>query len=406
MFNGAGAKPCARPHRYRMAHKSVKITQVESDQHSLTLQWEDGHRGEFDLLWLRDNCSCEICGDRSVGRKQVSILQLPESPAVASARIESGSTLEVVWADDGHPSHYGAEWLRQHCYCDQCRERRRFRPTLWDQSLQIELPEFEFSDVESKELTRLNMLKQIVDKGLALIHHVPVNQQGFESLLSHIGFIKETNYGRICDLKVNTGGELIGDTDLPIPLHTDEGYRHANPGMLAFHCLSTSDDGGGANLLADGFNLANTLREVDHESYEFLCRTPMVARRMHLDEVDLRSAAPVISVDCEGNIQGIRYNERSAAPLDLCTDEIRPAYRALKAWLTLTRDVAFQIRIYLKPGDVIVFDNQRVLHGRDEFRGNRHLLYAQLDLDEPHSRHRILSERHGVEHSISTHRGT
>ena len=384
----------------------MKITQVTSDQHSLTLQWEDCHRGEFDLLWLRDNCSCDTCGNRSVGRKQVSILQMPEHPKAVRTSIENSRTLEVIWADDNHKSHYGSEWLRQHCYCETCREQRRFHPTLWDQSLQNALPEFEFSDVESSELSRLNMLGQIVDKGLVLIHRVPPHQHGFESLLSHIGFIKETNYGRICDLKVDAGGELIGDTNLPIPLHTDECYRHANPGVLAFHCLSTSDDGGGANLLADGFNLAKTLRETDHEAFELLCRTPMVSRRMHSDEVDLRSATPIISVDYEGNIQGIRYNERSAAPLDLCAEEIRPAYRALKAWLALTRDTAFQIRIHLKPGNVVVFDNQRVLHGRDEFNGNRHLLYAQLDLDEPHSRNRILSGRHGVDHSISTHRGT
>ncbi len=123
--------------------------------------------------------------------------------------------------------------------------------------------------------------------------------------------------------------------------------------------------------------------------------------------MDLRSASPVISVDFEGQIQGVRYNERSAAPMDLPAHQISIAYQALKAWLRLTRDPSYQIRIQLQPGDVIVFDNQRVLHGRDEFSGSRHLLYAQLDLDEIHSRNRILSARHRRHgHLINTHRGT
>ena len=120
----------------------------------------------------------------------------------------------------------------------------------------------------------------------------------------------------------------------------------------------------------------------------------------------MRSASPVISVDYRGQIQGIRYNERSAAPMDLPGELVQPAYRALGKWLALTRDASFQVRIHMSPGDAIVFDNQRVLHGRDTFNGHRHLLYAQLDLDEPHSRARVLSRRLGHQETILTHRGT
>ena len=71
------------------------------------------------------------------------------------------------------------------------------------------------------------------------------------------------------------------------------------------------------------------------------------------------------------------------------------------------RDPAYQVRIRLSPGDALVFDNQRVLHGRDTFHGHRHLLYAQLDLDEAHSRARVLGQQLGTAASQAlTHRGT
>ena len=159
-------------------------------------------------------------------------------------------------------------------------------------------------------------------------------------------------------------------------------------------------------MLADGFAIASHLRESDPESFDFLTHVPMVSRRFHPGEMDLRSQRPVISVDFEGRLQGVGYAERSAMPLDLPEEMIEPAYRALGAWLRLTRDERFSVKFLLQPGDLLVFDNQRVLHGREEFGGARHMLYCQLDLDEPHSRLRVLADRLGVpRQDLLTHRG-
>ncbi len=386
---------------------SNSIQKIDLENNQLLIHWQDDHRSEMDLFWLRDNCSCKDCGDRSVGQKRISMVQMPLDPEIVRHQINANGDLEITWSDQAHQSDYAAQWLRQHCYCESCRNQRKAKPELWDSSLQNALPEFDHDDCADNEIVLLELLERIRDTGFVLVHGVPTNETGFEEMLSRIGYLKENNYGRICDLKVTTEGRLLGETNAPIPLHTDECYRHANPGMLAFHCLSTSDDGGGANLLADGFKLASVLREQNKEAFDLLCEIPMVSRRFHPDEVDLRSASPVISVDFEGSLQGVRYNERSAAPMDLPAERVKPAYNALKVWLTLTRDSQYQVRIHLKPGDMLVFDNQRVLHGRDEFNGNRHLLYTQLDLDEPHSRSRILGKRLKNSGSESnTHRGT
>ena len=148
-------------------------------------------------------------------------------------------------------------------------------------------------------------------------------------------------------------------------------------------------------------------REQHPEDFDLLSRIPLVSRRYHDGEADLISASPVLSVDYYGQLQGIRYNERSAAPLDVPPDLVRPVYGALRKWLELTRDPSYQVRIWMQPGDAVVFDNQRVLHGRDEFNGNRHLLYAQLDLDEPHSRSRVMAAQNEFPHwRTYTHRGT
>ena len=71
---------------------------------------------------------------------------------------------------------------------------------------------------------------------------------------------------------------------------------------------------------------------------------------------------------------------------------IAPAYAALKVFYDYTRDPRFTIRYRLNPGDLIVFDNRRILHGRDEIidDGERRLVGCYMDQDEVYSRYRVL----------------
>ena len=53
----------------------------------------------------------------------------------------------------------------------------------------------------------------------------------------------------------------------------------------------------------------------------------------------------------------------------------------------------FQIRYELEPGDLVAFDNRRILHGRESFNrqeGTRQLRGTYLDADEVYSRMRVL----------------
>jgi gamma-butyrobetaine dioxygenase len=70
-----------------------------------------------------------------------------------------------------------------------------------------------------------------------------------------------------------------------------------------------------------------------------------------------------------------------------------PVYRAVRAFGRLLNSDRFAIRARLHPGDVMCFDNYRVLHGRGEFdpnSGPRHLQGCYIDRDDFLSRIRTL----------------
>jgi gamma-butyrobetaine dioxygenase len=62
----------------------------------------------------------------------------------------------------------------------------------------------------------------------------------------------------------------------------------------------------------------------------------------------------------------------------------------------LLGDARFELRFPLAAGELLMFDNSRIVHGRTAFdaaRGRRHLQGCYIDIDEPRSRYRTLSRR-------------
>ena len=46
-----------------------QIEFIRGSQQEVEIEWQDGHRSTFHTIWLRDNCSCDKCGDHSGGHR-------------------------------------------------------------------------------------------------------------------------------------------------------------------------------------------------------------------------------------------------------------------------------------------------------------------------------------------------
>jgi gamma-butyrobetaine dioxygenase len=76
--------------------------------------------------------------------------------------------------------------------------------------------------------------------------------------------------------------------------------------------------------------------------------------------------------------------------------ELETYYRARRAFDHLLRSPEFEFRFLLNPGDLVMMDNRRLLHGRTAFdpaEGLRHLQGCYIDIDGPRSLYRLLRRR-------------
>ena len=217
--------------------------------------------------------------------------------------------------------------------------------------------------------------------GFAILRGVPVKRGEVGRVAELFGFIRETNYGRIFDVVAKPSPSHLAHTNRALGAHSDNPYRDPVPGLLLLHCMESSAEGGGS-VFVDGFRAAEQLRAAAAEHFALLTKYD-VPFRLSDHDCDLRGSGPLISVDQDEVVTAIRYNNRSAAAIEVPA-EIMPAfYEAYRHFGRLLDDPEGEVSFRMAPGDLFIVDNRRVLHGRDAIAevGKRHLQGCYADRD-------------------------
>jgi gamma-butyrobetaine dioxygenase len=372
------------------------IERIDRQQRNISILWKDGHRSVFHHIWLRDNCTCSQCGDRSGGHRYLELGSIDPDITPDEVSIDSSGSLQIQWYGDGHRSNYAPAWLLEHCYSADSIAKQRQQPILWDSTFNSKIPEWDYDRVISDELIRLQMFQCINSYGFAIINGVPVLEDQIESLAKIFGFIRETHYGRIFDLISTPQQRILAQTAHAIRPHNDELFRDPIPGLFMMHCLRASECGGGASILVDGFSAAEKLRSEHKDIFNLLCQVPIPHRRFLVDDVDdvaLSGNWRSIELNQHGDIAAVHINERTMAPLNTDENLIEPVYRALQKMLALVYAPEAGVTYRLESGQAAVMDNHRILHARAAFNGNRHIRQCHVDRDEFFSRLRALRRR-------------
>src|SRR5579872_2424729 len=371
--------------RASLATVSVAIA---GDGTSIAVTWADGRVSRFPALWLADNRPETRRGDD--GQRLVDAIELPEAIAVEAADIVA-SGIRVKLEGFEQPSLFDPAWLRRHALDPASRAERRRVRRLWDSALGREpLPAAEYAAVSRDKAALLTWLRHVDRLGFALLHGVPTMPGAVCEVVSMFGYVRETNYGRLFDVVSVEQPLNLAFTALALGNHTDNPYRDPVPQLQLLHCLEAAEDGG-ESIVVDGFAVAGRLRREAPEAFDLLTRTKVPFRYVEPGSVDLRHAAPLIELEAGGELRTIRYNSRSIGPIDLDADAVPAFYAAHRRFGRMLHEPAMTVGFTLRPGDLFIVDNRRVLHGRRGFGGGRrHLQGTYADADSLMSKLRVL----------------
>jgi gamma-butyrobetaine dioxygenase len=373
------------------------LERVEAAGDDLALTWSDGRVTRPNCFFLRDNCACARCYLPLTREQLFEIVDAPADLAFAEARREGGR-LSVRWSD-GHASVYEAGWLRAHASDEASRRERaaaREKPHLWGGEHADRLQSFACADILADDGALLDWLAALQSSGLTLVTGVPAEEEALLEPIARISHLRETNFGRVFDVKSKPQADSAAYTSVNLPPHTDLPTRELQPGVQFLHCL-VNDATGGESVFVDGFAIGEALRREAPDAFRILTTTAMAFWNRD-SRTDYRWTAPILALDPAGEIAEVRFANFLRGPVDAPEAEMAAIYDALRLFQAMTREPRFTVERRLRPGDMWAFDNRRVLHARREFdpaSGARWLQGAYVDRDEILSRWRVLEREIG-----------
>ena len=371
---------------------------LSDDGQCLTLtDHGSGASARFHAVWLRDNAWDEATRSPGNGQRLITLADIPADLAITGAAVNAAG-LQVTFSNEAAPITYDPRWLMDHRYdrTGPAPARGWLPPGIrcWDSALGNALPTARLGDIQQDEVALRDWLGDLVTYGFAHLSDGPVEDGALMKVVDLFGYVRETNYGRHFEVRTEINPTNLAYTGLGLQAHTDNPYRDPVPTIQILYCLESSA-AGGDNMVVDGFAAARRLRDENAAWFDVLA--DHCARFEYAGGNDTRLVArrPMIELAPDGELVGIRFNNRSAAALtDIPFEAMKTYYDAYRRLGEIIDDPAMEVSFRLEPGECFVVDNTRVLHAREAYGGTGHrwLQGCYADRDSLMSRFRVLSD--------------
>ncbi|MDX1737059.1 MAG: TauD/TfdA family dioxygenase [Alphaproteobacteria bacterium] len=369
----------------------VKIQSVEPEKQALTIEFSSGLKSRFHWLWLRENCLCSQCHHPQTWERVIDTFTLDQK-LVASSQVISEECDQVVlkW-EDGHTTTYDADWLFTRAYDGHVPQEDLPAVETWQTDIASNMPQVEAKNILEGNAGLEEFISQLRKFGFSIVKNLSPEIGMVEKLAKRVGYLRDTHFGIDFTVESKPDPNNVAYTAIELKAHTDLPNLETPPGIQFLHCLHFEAEGG-ESILVDGFAAALKLKEENPQAYNDLTRIPVNYRFVD-KEWDLRWASPAIRLDYQGQLEEIRYHNALTTTRSASFDDMTALYDGLALFTDILRRPEFELRFKLNPGEVMVFHNRRVLHGRAAFdpnSGPRMLRGCYVDCDQAWSKLRVL----------------
>jgi trimethyllysine dioxygenase len=375
---------------------TATLREAHLEGQDVELSFSDGRSAlRLPLLWLRDHCPSAGTQHPQTRQRLIDTFTLPADIAARTLEVEGqGERLRIEWANEEHVSRFPAEFLAGLRVDPEVLPVAR---RTWDaDSIRRELPQVPYAPMLSEDPTLREFLERVERDGFCFVEGVPATPEATCALARRIAYVRETVFGGYWDVTANLAHQDTAYTSAAIGPHTDGTYSLDAPGYQMFHCLA-AECSGGENVLIDGFRIAEIMRREHRDDYRLLTEVAIPGQYQDYDRgIHLIARRPLFRLNAAGGLVQVSYNNHDRAPFLLPPEQLKALYAALGTFARLCADPALQYRRRLLPGSVLLFDNWRVLHARDAYRGYRRLAGVYLNKEDVESRLRVLRYKAGT----------
>jgi len=362
----------------------------------IRVSYADGHVSNFNQSWLRHHCLCAQCTQPSSGQR------LAVRPPACPAELIKATPdkLTVVWQGGKHVSEFDPQWLRRHCYSKETLAKER--NALVALGAPSKIHHVDYSTLTSKDPKALHgWMSGFVNHGVCLLSNVPTSDEALLSVVALTGCSPSHQlYGETFKVETTSDPINVAYSTEALEPHQDLAYYEAPPGVQILHCQEfDASIQGGESTFVDGLAAAELLRLRDAKAFDVLTRVPATFQKDHVRRANpakMYFQRPHIATHAATqDVVAIFWAPPFEGPLRVDASLVDAYYGAREAFANVLKDdVLWEkhgFKFRLQPGQAVMFNNRRYLHGREAFTpGRRKLHGCYLEMDSFLNRTRVL----------------
>ena len=353
---------------------------------------KQGAKKEIHPFWLRERVNSENFLDQKTQQRLFDPTMLKNSSEISKVNI-SDKFLEVSFKDGSYAKLVIENILKEF---EKDNELYFINKISWKSDFQNNNI-YKFNKNFFEEKIMYESLLDFYKYGFVIFENVPTQDNFIVNFANSIGSIRRTNFGEFFNVKSKPNPNDLAYTSLPLAPHTDNPYRKPVPCIQLLHCIE-NEVGGGLSTLVDGLAVTEELKK-EHPSF-FQILTEIKIRFQFVDDnVVLEDWAEMIQLDENKRLKQVRFSPRlDFVPL-MDKGKLELYYAARNKISEMYNSEKFRIEFKLKPGDLLMMDNYRLLHGRTEYNaneGNRFLQGCYIDYDSTEGKLKHLKRKFNI----------
>ena len=348
-----------------------------------------GQKKEIHPFWLRERVNGDKFVDKFTQQRLFDPTQLQENIQIKDLSL-CNDFLEVNFNDGASIKIAVIDIFKEFSNIDEIKQIEKIK---WDSSFK-EQNTFEFDEnlFETDEMYKA--LINFYQYGFVIFKNVPTKDNFIVKFANSIGSVRRTNFGEFFNVQSKLNPNDLAYTSLNLAPHTDNPYRNPVPCIQILQCIE-NEVTGGLSTLVDGYTVSEKLKQDFPDYYKIL--TEVKIRFQFIDQtIVLEDWAEMIKLDESGNFKQVRFSPRlDFVPL-IDKEKLELFYSARKKLSELYNSENYKIEFKLLPGDLLMMDNYRLLHGRTKYdasEGNRFLQGCYIDYDSTEGRLKHLKRK-------------
>ena len=362
--------------------KMIKNVKILPDK--LKIFFSNQIEDSFLNIWLRDHAKDEDSWDLRSNQRKIFTAKLDPKIHIKKAEVkDNGNSLDILWSDTNKTINYTSKF-----FLDNLNQSKTSKQSLkiWESKDLDQHIYIDYNDAISENGFKF-FLKKLYEYGFVVVQNCRTEMSSVEKIAKKIGYVRESIFGGLWSFESNQDKADSAYTQEELRPHTDSTYSNDAPGLQLLLCCHYKATGG-ESIMVDGFKIAEKIKNEKKDIYDTLTNFEVTGQYLG-DGVSLKAKRPIFRLNSNRELIQVSFNNYDRAPFRMSEDKTIKFYESIREFDLIANNKEYQWRRVLKQGELLIFNNWRILHGRGSFTGDRKMSGCYINKEDFDSSCRI-----------------